>query len=284
MEKSVIETENLSFRYPDGTLALSDINIKIKKGERAAFIGSNGAGKSTLFLHFNGLLKPSSGVIKINGSPISYDRNNLMKVRQKVGIVFQNPDDQLFSPTVIEDVAFGPMNMGLPKDEVERRVKEALKKVGMEGFEKKPPHHLSSGEKKKVAIAGILAMEPEIIVFDEPTAYLDPTGVVDILRIIYGLNKKLEVTTIMSSHEVDFIPLFANKVYVMHDGKIIGEGTPEEIFSKPDVVKKAHLRVPHVAHLLYLLKKDGVPVEIKLTVKEAHDELLRILGKNFKDL
>jgi len=278
MNVSVIETKNLSYHYPDGTCALKDINIKIKKGEKVAFIGSNGAGKTTLFLNFNGILKPSSGNVVVTGITLKNDRDILMNIRQKVGLVFQNPDDQLFAPTVVEDVAFGPMNIGLPRDEVGRQVREALRKVGMEGFEKKAPHHLSHGQKKKVAIAGIIAMEPEIIVFDEPTAYMDPLGVVDMLRIIHDLNKDLGVTTIMSSHDVDFIPLFANKVYVMHDGQIIGEGSPEEIFSRKAVIKKAHLRLPHVAHLLYLLKKENVPVEVKLTVKEARDELLRLLG------
>ncbi|MEN4018999.1 MAG: ATP-binding cassette domain-containing protein [Methanobacterium sp.] len=278
MNVSVIETKNLSYHYPDGTCALKDINIKIKKGEKVAFIGSNGAGKTTLFLNFNGILKPSSGNVVVTGITLKNDRDILRNIRQKVGLVFQNPDDQLFAPTVVEDVAFGPMNIGLPRDEVDRQVREALRKVGMEGFEKKAPHHLSHGQKKKVAIAGIIAMEPEIIVFDEPTAYMDPLGVVDMLRIIHDLNKDLGVTTIMSSHDVDFIPLFANKVYVMHDGQIIGEGSPEEIFSRKAVIKKAHLRLPHVAHLLYLLKKESVPVEVKLTVKEARDELLRLLG------
>ena len=160
MVKTIIQTENMSYSYPDGTSALHDINIEIKEGEKVAIVGSNGAGKSTLFSHFNGINKPSLGSIKIEGKPVEYNKKGLLKIRQKVGIVFQNPDDQLFAPTVIEDVAFGPMNLGLSDEEVEERVEEALKMVGMLGFENKAPHHLSGGQKKRVAIAGILAMRP----------------------------------------------------------------------------------------------------------------------------
>ena len=168
----VIETKDITYEYPDGTKALETVNFMAEEGKIVALLGPNGAGKSTLFLHFNGILRPSSGTVVIDGENINYNKKELMKIRQKVGIVFQNPDDQLFAPTVVEDVAFGPMNMGLPKDEVESRVKEALSRVGMEGFEKKPPHHLSGGQKKRVAIAGILAMKPKIMVLDEPTSGL----------------------------------------------------------------------------------------------------------------
>lgn len=190
METPVIETKNLNYNYPDGTQALKDVSIKIKKGEKAAFIGSNGAGKTTLFLHFNGLLRQVSGTINICGEQIEYKKKTLIRIREKVGIVFQNPDDQLFSPTVIEDVAFGPMNLGLSADEVEKRVDEAFKRVGMEEFKKKAPHHLSGGQKKRVAIAGILAMKPDILVLDEPTTGLDHYGVIQILKILHKLNKE----------------------------------------------------------------------------------------------
>ena len=166
----VIETKDITYEYPDGTKALEDVNFNVEEGKIVALLGPNGAGKSTLFLHFNGILRPSFGDIIIDGEPVNYNKKDLMRIRQKVGIVFQNPDDQLFAPTVLEDVAFGPMNMGLSKEEVDNRVKEALIRVGMEGFEKKPPHHLSGGQKKRVAIAGILAMKPKIMVLDEPTS------------------------------------------------------------------------------------------------------------------
>ena len=181
---NIIETKDITYHYPDGTEALKKVNFKAAEGKIVALLGPNGAGKSTLFLHFNGILRPTSGSIIVNDDEIKYDKKNLMKVRQKVGIVFQNPDDQLFAPTVVEDVAFGPMNMGLSKEEVEKRVDEALKRVGMAEYKKKAPHHLSGGQKKRVAIAGILAMKPKIMVLDEPTSGLDPKGASQILENI----------------------------------------------------------------------------------------------------
>lgn len=274
----MIQTTDLNFQYPDGTHALKDVNLSIEKGERVAFIGSNGAGKSTLFLHFNGILRPTSGEVVIKGKPVSFKKEELMKVRQKVGLVFQNPDDQLFSPTVEDDVAFGPMNMGLSQEAVEQRVDDALKRVGMQDYKKKAPHHLSGGEKKRVAIAGILAMKPEIMVLDEPTTGLDPYGVTQILKILYELNQE-GLTILLTSHDVDMIPLFADKIYVMHHGAISGVGTPEEIFSNLELIQESHLRQPQVADLLRRLKHDGIPVDVKLTVKEARKELLKVLKK-----
>jgi len=187
----IIKADNISYSYPDGTQALKNVNFSVETGKIVALLGPNGAGKSTLFLHFNGILRPGSGEIKVNDRPLVYDKKGLMEVRQKVGIVFQNPDDQLFAPTVGEDVAFGPMNMGLDIEEVEKRVEKALEKVDMAGYEKRPPHHLSGGQKKRVAIAGILAMNPEIMVLDEPTSGLDPKGASLILQLLYKLNEDL---------------------------------------------------------------------------------------------
>lgn len=278
MTETIIQTENMNFTYPDGTSALCDINIKIEKGEKVAIVGSNGAGKSTLFTHFNGILKPTSGLIKINGKPFSYAKKDLMEIRQKVGIVFQNPDDQLFAPTVVEDIAFGPMNLGLSREKVKDRVLEALKMVGMNGFEKKAPHHLSGGQKKRVAIAGILAMRPEIIVLDEPTTGLDPAGVKQIMNILYKLNKEENMSIIISSHDVEIITQFADKIFVLHEGEIIGQGTPEKIFNDPEIIEKANLEPPKAAELLHLLKKQGLSLDIKLTIEEAYHEILHVLG------
>lgn len=277
MVKTIIQTENMSFTYPDGTSALHDINIEIKEGERVAIVGSNGAGKSTLFAHFNGINRPTSGLIKIEGKPITYEKKGLLHIRQKVGIVFQNPDDQLFAPTVVEDVAFGPMNLGLSDDEVDERVEEALKMVGMTGLEKKAPHHLSGGQKKRVAIAGILAMRPEIMVLDEPTTGLDPKGVEEVMEILYMLNQE-EMSIIIASHDVEMVTQFADKIFVLHDGEIIGQGTPEEIFNDYDTLKKAHLRPPKSAELLHMLKKNGMSCNIKLTVEDAYHEILHAMG------
>ena len=200
-----------------------------------------------------------------------------MRIRQKVGIVFQNPDDQLFAPTVLEDVAFGPMNMGLTKEDVEERVKEALSRVGMEGFEKKPPHHLSGGQKKRVAIAGILAMKPKIMVLDEPTSGLDPKGASQILRLLYKLNQE-GMTIVISTHDVDLVPLYASKVYIISEGKIIKEGTASEVFEDVQTIRGANLRLPRIAHLMEILEKeDKLPFDkpYPLTIGGARKRILK---------
>ncbi len=208
---------------------------------------------------------------------MTYQKEELLQIRQKVGIVFQNPDDQLFAPTVIEDVAFGPMNLGLSEDKVDERVEEALKLVGMTGLEKKAPHQLSGGQKKRVAIAGILAMRPEIMVLDEPTTGLDPIGVDQIMEVLYMLNKEA-MSIIIASHDVEMVTQFADKIFVLHDVEIIGQCTTEEIFNNCETLYKAHLRPPKSAELLYMLKNEGFPVNIKLTVDEAYHEILHALG------
>ena len=182
MKDIILETKNLGYKYPDGTEALTDINLKIYEGDMISLMGPNGAGKSTLFFQFNGIFEPTEGTVEIEGETLKYDKKSLLKARSKVGIVFQNPDDQLFAPTVLEDVSFGPMNMGLSEEEVKRRSMDALEKVGMDEYVNKPPHHLSGGQKKRVAIAGILAMKPKIMVLDEPTSGLDPNGASNIKK------------------------------------------------------------------------------------------------------
>ena len=276
---NVIETKDVSYKYPDGTPALDKVNFQAPKGKIVALLGPNGAGKSTLFLHFNGILRPSSGTVMVNGETLDYAKKALMRVRQKVGIVFQNPDDQLFAPTVAEDVTFGPLNMGLEQDEVEKRVEEALKRVGMEGYGKRPPHHLSGGEKKRVAIAGILAMRPEIMVLDEPTSGLDPKGASQILRILYQLNKE-GMSIVISTHDVDLVPLYASSVYIISEGQIIKEGTPQTVFDDEETIRGANLRLPRIAHLMEILKKeDDLPFDkpYSLTIGEARREILKHL-------
>ena len=277
----VIETKDITYEYPDGTKALDKVNFNVDDGKIVALLGPNGAGKSTLFLHFNGILSPSTGSVIIEGDTVKYNKKDLMQIRQKVGIVFQNPDDQLFAPTVLEDVAFGPMNMGLDKEEVEVRVKEALLRVGMEGFEKKPPHHLSGGQKKRVAIAGILAMKPKIMVLDEPTSGLDPRGASQILRLLYKLNGE-GITIVISTHDVDLVPLYASKVYIISEGKIIKEGTAPEVFEDVKTIRGANLRLPRIAHLMEILEKeDKLPFDkpYPLTIGEARKRIL----KEFED-
>ena len=274
MEQIHLETKNLSYTYHDGTEALKNVNIKIKKGEKIAIMGPNGAGKSTLFSHFNGLSEPTSGHVEIEGEKIVFERDELLKVRQKVGIVFQDPNDQLFAPTVKEDVAFGPMNLGLDYEEVERRIKEALEMVGMTGFEEKTPHHLSGGQQKRVAIAGIIAMRPDIMILDEPTAGLDPEGVDKVLNILNNLNKE-GMSIVISSHDIEMVNHFADKIFVLYDGEIIAEGDRHQIFSDKELLKKAHLKAPVTTEILYKLKENGWDVDTeKISINETVDEIL----------
>ena len=245
----MLEVKNIKYSYNADYQALKGVSLKVEKGEMVALLGKNGAGKSTLFLHLNGIYEPDEGQVFIDGEELKYDKKSLLKFRQKVGIVFQNPDDQIFAPTVEEDVALGLLNLGLPMEEVQDSVEEALARVGMSGFEKKAPHHLSGGQKKRVAIAGILAMKPEIMILDEPTAGLDPQGVTNLTKLLKELNEE-GITIIISTHEVDLVPDYASKVFVLVDGLLIAEGTPKDIFSQPDILERANLKVPIVTELI----------------------------------
>jgi len=278
----IIETNNVTYEYPDGTKALEEVNFNAEEGKIVALLGPNGAGKSTLFLHFNGILRPTKGSLVVDGEKLKYEKKDLLKIRQKVGIVFQNPDDQLFAPTVLEDVAFGPMNMGLSNEDVEKRVKESLTRVGMEGYEKKAPHHLSGGQKKRVAIAGILAMKTKIMELDEPTSGLDPKGASQILRLLYQLNSE-GMTIVISTHDVDLVPIYASKVYIISQGKIIKEGNPQEVFEDVDTIRGANLRLPRIAHLMEILKKeDKLPFDkpYPLTIGGARKRILQELKES----
>lgn len=276
----MLEARNISYSYDDDSQALKNVSLKINDGEMAAILGKNGAGKSTLFLHFNGIHEPDDGEILIDGEKLKYSKKALIKCRQKVGIVFQNPDNQIFAPSVEEDVAFGPLNLKLPMDEVQNRVEEALKRVGMKGFEKKAPHHLSGGQKKRVAIAGILAMKPEIMILDEPTAGLDPQGAIKIMNLLSELNME-GITIVISTHDVDLVSKYVNKIFVMADGEIIGEGTPKEIFSKEDLIEKANLKLPIISELFKALNDENqINIEnndYPLTISEAKDKILELM-------
>lgn len=277
----MLEVKNIKYSYNNDYQALKGVSLKIEKGDMVALLGKNGAGKSTLFLHLNGIYEPDEGKVFIDGEELKYDKKSLLKFRQKVGIVFQNPDDQIFAPTVEEDVAFGPLNLGLSMEEVQDRVEEALKRVGMSGFEKKAPHHLSGGQKKRVSIAGILAMRPEIMVLDEPTAGLDPEGVANLTQLLKELNDE-GITIIISTHDVDLVPDYAKKIFVLVDGELIGEGTPKEIFAQPDILQKANLKIPIVTDLFQQLEAEGIDMngDYPLTISEAKDKFLELLNKN----
>jgi cobalt/nickel transport system ATP-binding protein len=230
----VIHTEDLSYTYPDGTEALRGISFRVMPGERVAFVGANGAGKSTLLLHLNGILR-GEGAIRILGLPV--EKEHLREIRRKVGLVFQNPDDQLFCPTVEEDVAFGPRNMGLEDEEIDARVKKSLQAVGMSGFEKRSAHHLSLGQKKRVCLATVLSMEPEIFAFDEPTANLDPKG----RKEIEGLLERLEgKTLVVISHDVSQVRKLCGRVLILHEGRLAADGPPS-ILDDPALLGKTNL-------------------------------------------
>ena len=277
----MLEVKNLKYSYNTDYQALKGVSLKVERGQMVSLLGKNGAGKSTLFLHLNGIYQPDEGQVFIDGEELKYDKKSLLKFRQKVGIVFQNPDDQIFAPTVEEDVAFGPLNLGLSMEEVQDRVEDALARVGMSGFEKTAPHHLSGGQKKRVAIAGILAMKPEIMVLDEPTAGLDPQGVVNLSKLLDELNEE-GITIIISTHEVDLVPNYADKVFVLVDGLLIGEGTPKEIFAQPEILEKANLKVPIVTELFQQLEAEqgfDMHGDYPLTISEAKDKFLEMLNK-----
>ena len=276
----MLEVKNIKYSYNKDYQALKGVSLKVEDGEMVALLGKNGAGKSTLFLHLNGIYEPDEGQVFIDGEVLKYDKKTLLKFRQNVGIVFQNPDDQIFAPTVEEDVAFGPLNLGLPMEEVQKRVTESLARVGMSGYEKKAPHHLSGGQKKRVAIAGILAMQPKIMVLDEPTAGLDPQGVTALTKLLKELNEE-GITIIISTHEVNLVPDYAKKVFVLVDGLLIAEGTPKEIFSQPEILEQANLEVPIVTTLFHDLEKEGFDMEndYPLTIDEAKEKFKELLNK-----
>jgi cobalt/nickel transport system ATP-binding protein len=271
MSENILEVKDLHYKYSDGTYALKGISLKIRKGHTTAILGANGAGKSTLFLNMNGILKPTTGQLLFNGLPVDYSHKGLMELRKAIGLVFQDPDRQLFSASVYQDVSFGPVNMKLPEEAVRKRVDNALGKTGTMELKDKPTHSLSFGQKKRAAIAGILAMEPELMVMDEPTAGLDPMGASEILKLIDETRQQLGLSVVIATHDIDIVPLYCDYVYVLEKGELILEGTAEEVFSQGDILRSIGLRLPRIGHLMeILMKKDGFELEsTALTISEA---------------
>ncbi|EGD51746.1 energy-coupling factor transport system ATP-binding protein [Thermoanaerobacter thermohydrosulfuricus] len=274
----IITTQNLSFEYhaeeQTRHLVLKDINLQFEKGQFIGIIGHNGSGKSTLAKHFNALLLPTEGKVHVKGMDTK-DTNHLWDIRQTAGLVFQNPDNQIVATIVEEDVAFGPENLGIPPDEIRERVEYALKAVGMWEYKDYPPHMLSGGQKQRVAIAGIIAMKPECIILDEPTAMLDPIGRREVISTIKKLNKEDGITVILITHFMEEV-VDADRVIVMDNGKVVLDGTPKEVFKEVALLKKIGLSVPQVTELAYQLKREGfdVPLDI-LTVEEMVEFLCR---------
>ena len=243
-------------------------------------LGVNGSGKSTLFLNFNGILKPSTGKVIYNGNEIKYNQKSLHALRKNIGIVFQDPENQLFSASVYQEVSFGPMNLKLEESEVRRRVDEALINIGMYEFKDKAVHFLSYGQKKRVSIADIIAMKPEIIVFDEPTSSLDPKHSKQIVKIFDELNEK-GMTVILSTHDVELAYSWSDYIIVMKDGEIVKEGTPYEIFSDDELIFKSYLEKPLILEIYEVLCKNGdVDLEIYNTAPRNKEDLFKILKKN----
>ena len=273
-----------SFRYPDGTPAMRDITVDVHRGEFSGILGSNGSGKTTLLKIMDGLIKDYKGKVLLDGADIR--KLSPKEIYSKVGLIFQSPDEQLFAGTVFEDVAFGPLNMGLKGDAVRKRVRDALRDTEIEELEKKSIHNLSYGQKKRVCIAGLLAMGHEILLLDEPTAGLDPMGEYRMMGLLKKLNKERGVTIVMATHSVDLVPLFLDRLYILSKGIIVRGGTPEEVFCAPDDMADVKLRLPQIAELIYRLKhEDKLPFDkIPLTIGEARREIMEMAGNSHETL
>ena len=274
--ENLIQIKNLSFYYEneegDKYKAIDDFNLDIKKGEFVVIIGHNGSGKSTLSKNMNAILKPTEGDIIVNGMNTK-DADKMWDIRQTAGMVFQNPDNQIVATIVEEDVAFGPENLGIEPAEIRRRVEESLKNVGMYEFRDRQPHLLSGGQKQRVAIAGIIAMKPECIIFDEATAMLDPSGRKEVMKTIKKLNKEENITAIHITHFMEEA-VEADRVIVMEKGRKVLEGTPREVFKEIDRLKKIGLDVPCMTEISHMLNKEGLKIrEDILTVDEMVNEL-----------
>ena len=282
MSKNIMEARDLHYTYGDGTHALKGLSIEIQRGKTTAVLGGNGAGKSTLFLSLNGTLKPASGQVLFKGLPVGYSKNELNRLRKAVGIVFQDSDSQLFSSSVFQDISFGPMNMKLPEEEVRRRVNAAIEKTGILHLKDKPTHYLSFGQKKRAAIAGVLAMQPEVLILDEPTAGLDPMGAAEIMQLLNKVKEELDATVVFATHDVDIVSIYCDYAYVLDQGRVVLKGTPKEIFSTPELLRKVHLRLPRIAHLMEILQKnDGFDFEERAsTISEARKELKKWMRGN----
>ena len=277
MNPFAIEAEAIAFAYPDGFVALQEVDFRVRRGEFVAMLASNGSGKTTLIKILAGLLTPRKGCVRVDGREIrQYSQSDLY---QRLGLVFQNPNDQLFGATVAEDVAFGPRNLGLPEAEVQRRVASALESVGAGELGARAIHHLSFGQQKRVAIAGVLAMQPSILILDEPTAGLDPAGEHGMLRLLGRLNREQGITIVLATHSVDTLPLFADRIYLLSRGRVLKEGPSEEVFRDHELIESASLRLPYVSRLLHELKRfHGVPIEgLPLTLGEAREQLLKLI-------
>lgn len=281
----MIDAKNIVYEYirrdEEGNVesinrALDDVTLDVTTGDFVAILGHNGSGKSTMAKHINAILEPTEGTLYVNGFDVT-NEDHLWDVRQSAGMVFQNPDNQIIATVVEEDVGFGPENLGVETEEIWRRVEESLKAVGMYEYRTHSPNKLSGGQKQRVAIAGIMAMKPKCIILDEPTAMLDPNGRKEVIKTLHDLNKKENITILLITHYMDEV-IDADKVIVMDGGKVVMQGTPREVFSKVDTLKKYRLDVPQVTEICYELKQKGVPLpDGILTREEMVAELKKLM-------
>lgn len=275
--EQIIKTEHLAYRYPgtegnEGTLVFQGLDLTVQTGSFVAVLGSNGCGKSTLAKHFNSILLPTGGKVWVNGIDTS-DLDRIIAVRRNVGMVFQNPDNQIVANVVEEDVAFGPENIGISSPEIRHRVDKALKQVGMYEYREHAPHLLSGGQKQRVAIAGVIALQPKCIVLDEPTAMLDPKGRMDVMETVLKLNREKNITIVLITHHMDEAAM-ADRVVVLHKGGIAADGTPKEVFSQVDLLHSIGLASPDTVELCWELNRDGMDLALDcLSVEECAQTL-----------
>ena len=282
---SIINFENVTYSYKTDddidSVVLKDFNLSIERGSFTVILGHNGSGKSTIAKLMNGLYKPESGIVTVNGHS-TLDSNYEFDIKKTVGMVFQNPDNQLIASIVEEDVAFGPENLGLSPEEIRKRVDESLKSVGMYEYRRSAPHHLSGGQKQRVAIAGIIAMEPDCIVLDEPTAMLDPRGRAEIIDTIVSLNRNKGITVVLITHFMEEAEL-ADRIVVMNKGEIIADADPKTVFSDVKILKDVGLDVPQTTELLYKLKTEGINVPTNvISIEETADAIFAQLNREGK--
>lgn len=270
----MISTKALTYNYGDGTRAVVDVDLQVERGEFTAVMGANGSGKTTLLKLLIGLLKPTSGNIFLEGREIRTMKD--VDIFQRIGMVFQDPNDQLFAPTVEDDVAFGVMNLGVSRKETGRIVDSTLDSLGIVHLRNKAIHALSFGQKRRVALAGVLAMKPSVILLDEPTGGLDPLGVTSIMSLLHNLNREHGITMIMATHDIDLVPLFCDRMVIMHGGRALTQGTPSDVLRNPFAIRQASLRLPRIAHLFEILREeDKIAVDpLPLTIGEARRGLL----------
>lgn len=275
----MIKTENLIYSYEyeqESTTVLNSIDIEIKKGSFVSILGHNGSGKSTLVKTFNAIYIPKSGTVTVDGMDTK-DEDKTFDIRKKVGMVFQNPDNQIVATIVEEDVAFGPENLGIESSEIRKRVDEALNIVDMRAYASNAPHHLSGGQKQRIAIAGIIAMSPEYIVLDESTAMLDPKGRKDVINTVKKLNKDYGMTVILITHYMEEAAL-SDRIIVLESGKVVSDGTPKEVFADADKMKQLKLGVPQASELSFELNKLGIKMPVVLSAEEFLEEFSKVAG------